>query len=65
MFISSSGKTAYLPGDETVTVGISIMAVASAVLAFVRPSIPAYFAAAFLNSIAAYLFLSVWFNAVL
>lgn len=44
--------------------GISIMAVASAALAYLRPSMPAYFAAALLNSVAAYLFLSVWFNAV-
>ena len=41
------------------TVVISIMAIASAVLAFMRPSIPAYFAAAGLNAVAGWL---VFFN---
>lgn len=35
--------------------GICIMAIASAVLALVRPSIPAYFAAAALNGVAGWL----------
>ena len=37
------------------TAGISIMAIASAALAFKRPSIPAYFAAAGLNAVAGWL----------
>lgn len=37
------------------TTGISVMAVGSAVLAFMRPSIPAYFAAAGLNAVAGWL----------
>jgi len=45
------------------TAGVSVLAIASAALAFVRPSIPAFVAAVVLNGAAAYLYLSIWLEA--